>query len=229
MCGGKWRGVGRHVCVVLVGWLVGLMMVTHFVCLMCVVMWCRTGLTSEIDYEVMAGNATLHGRDHQMLQSGVSLECEANAAIGASVMPSVDLPSFSGSWSDSVESAGYGGEWSICVDESSGMATGLYSEVGFTVGTVTGNVYEGNWYEVGPPETGPNNGAFRVEVFRGVNGAADWIDGWWSYAGSDEKNPWVEPRTNSSMPTPSQCWSGAGGSGGEVLMAVCCVLCVVCS
>ena len=100
---------------------------------------CRVGIETEITNAAI-DNGALHGMDMLRLAMETSDwgACTANEDIYASVASRTGLPQWSGSYTSD-----YGGEFHLCVERSSGMAYGVYSEYGFATGTVTGRLFEG--------------------------------------------------------------------------------------
>ena len=100
---------------------------------------CRVGIETEITNAAI-DNGALHEMD--MLRLAIDTSdwgaCTANEDIYAAVASRTGLPQWSGSYTSD-----YGGEFHLCVERSSGVAYGVYSEYGFATGMVTGRLFEG--------------------------------------------------------------------------------------
>ena len=74
--------------------------------------------------------------------------------------------------------------------------TGVYSQVGFITGTVSGSQLTGNWYEAGTPR-----GTFTLTL------ATDAFSGSFTTIGQTGTKNWAETRTGTTTPTDQQCWA----------------------
>lgn len=99
----------------------------------------RVGIETDITIAGM-NNASVHrmGSLSMLAPTASTAACSANQDVYALVAARTGLPRWSGSYT-----SGYGGEFKVCVERSSGMAFGVYSEYGFATGKVTGRLFEG--------------------------------------------------------------------------------------
>jgi len=176
-----------------------------------------SGLTSNIDYASQFNNTLVHMVEVQTLSGVVSdAQCSQNASLVSAIIP--HSPSvWDGAWSDSLESGGYGGEFRVCTQHVAGttVLTGVYSEIGYVRGLVSGQSVVGEWWEVGTPRATLNRGNFTLTL--GANGTS--FTGTWSYGATGVvAGAWNETRLSMTRPSKQQCFASQAGATASPLV-----------
>ena len=96
-----------------------------------------------------------------------------------------------GTWDDSCSNGEcYGGRLKTCV--SGNNIYGVYSKIGYIVGTIYGDRAIGNWYEAGFSLY--NHGGFDWTIFpEGISGT------WWYEDSKCLRNSWITPILNDTI------------------------------
>ena len=122
------------------------------------------------------------------------------------------------------QSGGYGGQFYICGNGDAGILQGTYSEIGYVRGTIVGQNFVGQWFEVGGGTYGGgwNTGDFSIRLQ--PNGQR--FTGIWNYAAEPGKwMPWEESRVSTAKPSPGQCMEATSSGDYRTWCVRACVVC----
>jgi len=130
-----------------------------------------------------------------------SLVC---AAVLLILVLGCSAQNFVGTWTDPIESGGYGGYLHICQDGD--KIYGAYSEAGIMYGTMKGNTIRGKWFEGGAFASN----CYAGEFFLTLSDNGNIFYGWWT-CGNKNPNlvrdtfPWGAQRVSVLRPNMYQC------------------------
>ena len=184
----------------------------------------------------------------QASRAMAGVNCTRNSFVKGVVSDEAGIFDWSGEYSDSVESGGYGGVLRLCATtlaDGTVLVEGLYSEVGGPVlpefracthsqccylqigyvrGIASGRTLLGEWFE-SVPSTSLGRGNFSLVL--DVSGS--YFTGTWWYGGDSTNvaGTWNEPRLSYTRPSNLQCfWTGGYTAGTSCGCALCAWRCM---